>query len=205
MAKHIENCKKVVVMGASVGGIHALTEVVSHLPYNLPAAVVLIQHLMPDHKTYLHKYLARCSSLSVRLAEDKLPIEKGVVYVSIPGCHLRVKDDYLVLDKGKPVNYVWPSADVLFTSAATEYGSKVIGVVLTGTGRDGAEGCRKIKERGGLTIAQDEKTSDAFAMPKSAIEANAIDYVLPLEKIAGKIAELCNRRGRKNVTAENAK
>ena len=140
---------RVVVIGASAGGIDALTEVVSHLPYNLKAAVILIQHLTRDHKTQLHEYLARCCLLPVRLAENRLPIEPGVVYVSIPGHHLCLKDDYLLLKRGKPVNYVWPSLDVLFISAAKEYGSRVIGVVLTGTGRDGARGAQKIKERGG--------------------------------------------------------
>lgn len=207
MVNHIKKSNQVVVIGASVGGIYALTEVVSHLPYNLPAAVILIQHLTRDHKTQLHEYLARRCLLPVRLAEDKLPIEPGVVYVSIPGHHLCLKDDCLLLKRGKPVNYVWPSLDVLFTSAAQEYGSKVIGVVLTGTGRDGARGAQKIKERGGVTIAQDEETSHSFGMPKSAIEAGAIDYVLPLDEIAEKIVDLARRdiRKRKRKAKEKIK
>jgi len=207
MVNHIKKSNKVVVIGASAGGIYALTEVVSHLPYNLPAAVILVQHLTRNHKTQLHEYLARRCLLPVRLAEDRLPIEAGVVYVSIPGHHLCLKDDCLLLKRGKPVNYVWPSLDVLFTSAAKEYGSKVIGVILTGTGRDGTRGAQKIKERGGVTIAQDEKSSYFFGMPKSAIEAGAIDYVLPLDEIAGKIVDLARRdiRKRKRKAKEKIK
>lgn len=191
--KVMQKPERVVVIGASAGGIDALTKVVAHLPYNLQAAVILIQHLTRDHQTKLHEYLARRSALPVCLAEDGLPLEEGVVYVSIPGCHLKVKHGCLSLVKGKPVHHIWPSADLLFSSAAREYGSRVISVVLTGTGRDGAEGCKKIKEKGGLTIASDEKTSYAFGMPQAAIELGAIDYVLPLEEIAGKIVELVRK------------
>jgi chemotaxis response regulator CheB len=92
------------------------------------------------------------------------------------------------------VHYVRPSADVLFASAAREFGSRVIGVVLSGTGHDGARGCQEIKAKGGVTIAQDERTSTYFAMPKAAIEADAVDHVLPLGETAGKIAELVKRQ-----------
>lgn len=196
----IKRSRKVVVIAASAGGIDALKEVVSHLPHNLEATVILIQHLTPDHETRLHEYLAPRSKLPVRLAGDMMPLEEGVIYVSVPGVHLRLRDGHLLLDRGnrgKAVNYVWPSADVLFSSAAREYGARVIGVVLTGTGRDGAKGCQKIKAEGGLTIAQDEKSSHSFGMPRSAIEAGAIDYILALDKIAEKIVSLTRRETRK--------
>lgn len=189
----IKRPRKVVVIAASAGGIDALKEVVSRLPHNLEATVILIQHLTPDHETRLHEYLAPHSKLPVRLAGDMMSLEEGVIYVSVPGVHLRLRDGHLLLDRGKAVNYVWPSADVLFSSAAREYGARVIGVVLTGTGRDGAKGCQKIKAEGGMTIAQDEKSSHSFGMPRSAIEAGAIDYILPLDKIAEKIVSLARR------------
>lgn len=193
----IKRPRKVVVIAASAGGIDALKEVVSRLPHNLEATVILIQHLTPDHETRLHEYLASRSKLPVRLAGDMMPLEEGVIYVSVPGVHLRLRDGHLLLDHGKAVNYVWPSADVLFSSAAREYGARVIGVVLTGTGRDGAKGCQKIKAEGGETIAQDEKSSHSFGMPGSAIEAGAIDYILALDKIAEKIVSLTRMETRK--------
>jgi chemotaxis response regulator CheB len=182
--------RNVVVIAASAGGINALVEVLSRLPADLPAAVLIVQHLRDDRPTRLHEHLARLSSLPVRLAEDGLPLEAGVVYLAVPGQHLRVEGSTLVLDRGEPVHYVRPSADVLFASAAQVFGPKVIGVVLSGTGHDGTRGCQEIKGKGGITIAQGEKTSRYFAMPGAAIEADAVDYVLPLGKIAGKIAEL---------------
>jgi len=193
MVAHIDKPEKVVVIAASAGGIPALTQVLSKLAYNLPAAIVLVQHLTADHKTHLHEYLSRRCFLRVCLAKNGLPLEQGVIYVSVPGRHVRPKGGHLVLERGKPVNYVRPSADVLFASAAREYGSKTVGVILTGTGRDGACGCQEIKAKGGVTIAQDEETSSSFGMPKAAIEANAIDYVLPLDEIAGKITDLVRK------------
>lgn len=187
----------VVVIGASAGGINALTEVVSNLPGDLPAAVILVQHLKPDYKTQLHKYLAYRCPLQVRLAEDGFPLEAGVIYVSVPGLHIEIKDGHLALHKGKPVHYIWPSADILFSSAAEEYGSRAIGVILTGTGKDGSKGLQEIKAKGGITIAQDKETSEFFGMPEAAIKTGIIDYVLPLDEIAMKIERLVEGNVRK--------
>ena len=181
---------KLVVIAASAGGIDALTQVLSRLPADLPAAVLIVQHLRYNRPTRLHEHLARLSPLPVRLAEDGLPLEAGVAYLAVPGKHLRIENGCLALDLGEPVHYVRPSADVLFFSAAQAFGSRVIGVVLSGTGRDGARGCQEIKAKGGMTIAQDEQSTRYFAMAKAAIELGVIDYVLPLPKIAGKIVAL---------------
>ena len=181
---------KLVVIGSSAGGIDALTQVLSRLPADLPAAVLIVQHLRDDRPTRLPEHLARHSSLPVRLAENGAGLEAGVAYLAVPGQHLRLEGSTLVLDRGDLVNYMRPSADVLFSSAAQGFGPNVIGVVLSGTGRDGARGCQEIKAKGGVTIAQDEETSHYFAMPRAGIEADAIDYVLPLEQIADKIVTL---------------
>ncbi|MBU1064084.1 chemotaxis protein CheB [bacterium] len=177
-------------MGASAGGIDALKQVLERLPADLPAAVIIVQHLSPSKPTQLHEYLDKISPLRVYLAEDGAPIKDGAAYLAVPGQHLKVAEKRLVLNMDEPENYVRPAVDVLFTSAAESFGSKTVGVVLTGTGRDGARGCRQIKAKGGATIAQDEKTSRNFGMPKAAIETGAVDFVLPLEKIADKIIEL---------------
>jgi chemotaxis response regulator CheB len=184
-----EACR-VVVVAASAGGIDALTQVLSRLPADLPAPVLVVQHLRDDRPSRLADYLARHCLLPVRLAQDGLHLDAGVVYVAMPGQHLRVENGRCALDLAAPVHYVRPSADVLFASAAQTYGPNVIGVVLSGTGSDGARGCQEIKANGGATIAADANTSGYFSMAKAAIEAGAIDCVLPVEQIAGRIMAL---------------
>lgn len=190
----IENPKPkiqhVVVIASSAGGIDAVTQVLSRLPADLSASIVIVQHLRDDRTTHLPDHLDRLSSLRVCLAQDGMGLEAGVVYLAEPGKHLTIKDGNLALDTTKKVHYVRPSADILFSSAAKAYGSGVIGVILSGSGHDGAHGCKDIKGKGGVTIAQDEKTSRYFDMPKAAIEAEVIDYVLPVSEIAAKIIEL---------------
>jgi len=182
--------ERVVAIGASAGGIDALTQVLSRLPAGLPAAILVVQHLQSDRQTRLPELLSHHSSLRVCLAQQGQPLESGVVYVAIPGQHLSIKNGQLALSLGKPVHYVRPSVDVLFTSAAQAFAHNVIGVILSGTGVDGAQGCLAIKAKGGMTIAQDESTSRCFAMPKAAIDAGVIDYVLPVEQIAGEVMAL---------------
>jgi len=184
---------RVVVIGSSAGGIDALTRVLSGLPADLPVVVLVAQHLRNDRESHLPEHLARHSSLRVCHAQNGLSLESGVVYVAVPGKHLCIENGYLSLNLGEPVNYVRPSADVLFSSAAQAFGCNVIGVVLSGSGRDGAAGCRMVKARGGVTIAQNANTSYQFAMPKAAIDAGVVDYVLPVEQIAGKIVSLISR------------
>ena len=191
MDQHAPAVNKVVVIGASAGGISALIHIFTHLPEGLPAAVLIVQHLRIGPETQLPVILTHCNSLrQVCLAQDGMPLEPNMGYIAIPGQHLHIENGRLVLGLEEPVNYVRPSIDVLFTSAAQAFGHNVIGVVLSGTGRDGANGCLAIKAKGGVTIAQDEKTSLHFAMPKAAIDTSAIDYVLPLSEIAGKIVAL---------------
>jgi len=185
--------EKVVVIAASAGGIDALTQVLSRLPVHLPVAILIVQHLRASRQTRLPEQLARYCSLRVCLAQDGMLLEPGVVYVAVPGQHLGVRNGYLVLDLAEPVNYVRPSADVLFASVGRAFGFNVIGVILSGTGCDGARGCRDIKAEGGVTIAQDEKTSRYFAMPRAAIDTGAVDCVLPLREIAGKIVSLAQQ------------
>jgi len=185
-----EAVQKVVVIGASAGGIDALTKVVSRLPGDLPAAVVIVQHLKVDRLTGLPAILGRFSPLPACLARDGMLLEAGVIYLAVPGQHCRIRNGGLFLDSEAPQNYVRPAADVLFASAAEAFGSNAVGVVLSGTGHDGTQGCGMIKAKGGMTIAQDEKTSRYFGMPDAAIAAGMIDYVLPVSRIAEKIVTL---------------
>lgn len=183
--------KRLVVIAASFGGVDTLIKFMSGMPTKPPISVLIVQHLKTgEEKTHLPEILTRHSLMRVCLAENNMPLEPGVAYVAKPGKHLRLKNGHLILDDGEPVNYVRPSADVLFTSAAEAFGSKIIAVVLTGSGRDGTNGCLRIKATGGVTIAQDKETSTFFAMPEAAIKAGVIDFVLPIHEIAGKIIEL---------------
>lgn len=183
----------VVAIAASAGGVDALTQLLSRLPADLPAAVLIIQHLRRDRPTHLDEYLANHCPLAVRLAENGAGLETGVAYLAVPGQHVRVEGAALALDRGEPVHHLRPSADVLFASAAQAFGFGMIGVVLTGTGRDGACGCQEIKANGGVTIAQGDALHSA--MPAAAIERGAIDYVLPLSEIPGKIVALVRHGG----------
>ncbi|ETR72162.1 MAG: Chemotaxis response regulator protein-glutamate methylesterase [Candidatus Magnetoglobus multicellularis str. Araruama] len=190
--QHIEeDIHKIVVFGASFGGISALIKILSDLDDDNNFAIIIVQHLkLTNEPTLLDKVLNRRSNVKVLMAQEGQKIQSGLAYVAQPGKHLIVKDGKLGFDHGNPVNHVKPASDVLFISAAKAYGNKVIGVVLTGTGKDGTKGCLMIKEKGGVTIAQDEQTSEFFAMPENAIKANSIDFILPLDKIAGKILDL---------------
>lgn len=185
--------QRVVVMVASAGGINALKMVLSSLPGDLPAALLVVQHLAEDHPTRTDKYLSSFCRLRIRLAESGAALEEGVVYLAVPGQHLLIEDERLVMSLTEPVNYVRPSADILFAAAARAFGPHVTGVVLSGTGRDGARGCQEIKAAGGITIAQDELSSAHFGMPRAAIELGVIDYVLPLQEIAHKIVAIINK------------
>lgn len=185
--------EKVVVIASSAGGISALTQVLSGFPAGFPAAIIMVQHLRAERESNLPQHLTRSSKLRVIMAEDGLPLEAGVAYLAVPGKHLVIRNDRIYLSMEALVHHVRPSADVLFTSAANTFGRHVIGVVLSGAGRDGSGGCREIKAKGGVTIAQNEQTSRYFDMPRAAIDANVIDYVLPVEDIAGKIMDLLKR------------
>ena len=184
--------RNLVVIAASAGGISPLTQVISQLPKGLEAAVIVVQHLSAKRETALPEMLNRQSKLQVSLAEDGMALEAGKVYIAEPGKHLLVEGEFLSVVFSERVHYVRPCADLLFVSAAKSFGRRVIGVVLSGTGKDGALGCVAIKAKGGVTMAQDEATAAYYGMPQSAIDDNAIDFVLPPNHIVDKIVELVN-------------
>lgn len=176
---------ELVVVAASAGGVQALTKLVSDLPADFPLAMVVVQHLDPRHRSLLVDILARRSRVPVESVHDGSALTPGTVYVAPPGFHVLVDaDGTLSLSKSELVHFVRPSADLLFESAAASYTDRVIAVVLTGTGEDGASGVRAVHEMGGTVMAQDEGTSEFFGMPSAAIATGAVDFVLPLEEIA---------------------
>lgn len=181
----------IVTVAASAGGIRALERIVGHLPAGFPAAIIVVQHLDRNHPSILAQLLRRHARMQVREARDGERVEPGTVYVAPPDRHLVAgPDGRLGLTRGELVHHLRPSADRLFESAALAFGSRTIAVVLTGTGLDGATGVSAVKRGGGTVIAQDEASSEYFAMPGAAIKTGDVDFVLPLDEIGPKLISL---------------
>ena len=181
----------IVAIAASAGGILALTKVISELPADFPARVVVVQHLDPRHRSLMPQIFARRSNLPVVQAAHGMEIEPGHVYLAPPDHHLLIsRDDTATLTHSELVNFVRPSADLLFESVAAAYGDRAIAVVLTGSGKDGSLGVTAIKSRGGTVIAQDEESSEFFSMPAAAIKTGSVDFVLPLDEIPAALVTL---------------
>jgi two-component system, chemotaxis family, protein-glutamate methylesterase/glutaminase len=174
-----------VVIGASVGALEALSNLLPGLPADYRLPILIVVHLPPDKISLLAELLrARCA-IRVREAEDKEPIEPGVAYFAPPDYHLLVEQDKrLSLSNDEPVLFSRPSIDVLFESAADAYGDGLIGVVLTGANSDGANGLRAVVEAGGVAVVQKPGSAHAAAMPQAAIAACPDARVLPVNEIA---------------------
>ena len=181
----------VVALAASAGGLTALSRVLSALPSDFPAAVVVVQHLDPRHRSLMADILSRRTSLRVKQAEEGDLLTPATVYIAPPNRHLLVNPDgTLSLSQSELVHFVRPSADLLFESVAASHKDRAIAVVLTGTGTDGAMGVQAIKKMGGTVIVQDEKTSQFFGMPAAAIQTGNADFILPLDEIASALVTL---------------
>jgi two-component system chemotaxis response regulator CheB len=180
----------IVVIGASAGGVEALMRVVAGLTDNYSGAVFVVLHLPPEAPSALAHILDRAGSLPATQAQHNQPIERGRVYVAPPNLHLRLHRGHMVLQAGPRENNARPSVDVLFRSAARSYGRRVVGVVLSGTLRDGALGLAAIKMRGGVTVVQDPEEALFAGMPQNAINTTAIDYCLRAADIPLRLDEL---------------
>lgn len=188
-----ETTDKVIVLGASTGGTQAIQEVLLDLPPNAPG-VVIVQHMPAGFTTSFANRLNDLCSLSVKEAENGDAVVPGRVLIAPGNFHMLIKRSganyYVEVKDGPLVGRHRPAVNVLFNSAAAYVGSNAIGVILTGMGADGADGMLKMKEAGATNIAQDEKTSVVFGMPKCAIEKGGVDYIVPLPAIASKILAL---------------
>jgi two-component system chemotaxis response regulator CheB len=179
-----------VVIGASAGGLEALTTLLSALPAGFPAAIVIVQHRTPDKPSLLEPILARRTRLTVTTAREKEVLAPGVVYVAAPDQHLTVgADRRLAYHDGTRIRGVRSSANPLFESAAEAFGSRLIAVVLSGSGMDATNGVQHVKARGGTVIVQDRATAGHFGMPGSAILTGAVDHVLPIGEIAAVLVD----------------
>jgi len=180
-----------VALASSAGGLGALSEVLSALPRQFPAAIAVVQHLDPRHRSLMAQILSGRTSLTVKQAEEGDKLEPGSVYIAPPDRHLLINAGGTVtLTQSEMVHFVRPSADLLFESVAASYKDRAIAVVLTGSGTDGKMGSQAIKKMGGTVIAQDEATSEFFGMPGAAIETGSVDFVLPLQEIAAALVTL---------------
>ncbi len=181
----------IVALAASAGGLTALSKVLSDLPRDFPASIVLVQHLDPRHRSLMAEILSRRTSLKVKQAEEGDRLSPATVYIAAPDRHLLVNPDWtLSLSQSELVHFVRPSADLLFESVAASYRDRAIGVVLSGSGSDGAMGVEAIKKMRGTVIVQDEKTAEFFGMPGAAIHTGCADFVLPLDEIAPALVTL---------------
>jgi two-component system, chemotaxis family, protein-glutamate methylesterase/glutaminase len=167
----------IVVIGTSAGGLKAVGAVLSQLPADLPAAVFVVQHLAADQNSVLPKLLGDVSRLPVHSPKDGDGFQQGRVYVASPDHHLLVNDDRVRVLRGPQENRFRPSIDALFRSAARSHGSRVIGVVLTGSLHDGSVGLQTIKMRGGITIVQDPDEAEYPSMPRTALRYVNVDHI----------------------------
>lgn len=184
-----------IVIGCSLGGMHALETVLGALPKGFGAPVVIAQHRHRASNEALPAYLRRHVDIAVVDADDKQWLEPGTAYLAPADYHLLVERGELSLSTEAAVSYSRPSIDVLFESAADSYRDRVAGVILTGSNADGAKGAARIKRHGGFVIVQDPATAEAPAMPRAAIDAVRVDRILPLERIGPFLVELCRATG----------
>ena len=186
-----EQTSPLVVIGASAGGVDALTELVRTLPATLPAPVLIVLHLAASSPSLLPRILNRSTEMSVSAAEDGETLEPGCVYVAPPDRHLVVDGGMMRLRATATVNGHRPAVDPLFASAAAAYGANVVGVILSGNRDDGTAGLAEIKAQGGTTIVQDPDTALYAGMPLSAINHVEVDAILPVTEIGEAIASVC--------------
>ena len=177
----------VIAMAASVGGLKALSTILGGLPADFPAAIAIVMHVAPDHKSLLAGILKCRTQLQVTEAHTGDVLVPSKVFVAPPNHHLFVvKGNCLKLSssRAQKIHFARPSAEPLFASVAEVYGKNAIAVVLTGGDGDGSFGVQIIKEKGGTVIAQDRPTSENFSMPETSIQTGDVDYILPLDQIA---------------------
>jgi two-component system chemotaxis response regulator CheB len=187
----MRSCDKIIGIAASTGGPQALTRVLVKLPHNIPPTLI-VQHMPEGFTRIFAERLGQTCRFGVKEAEEGDKLSEGLALIAPGNFHMRVTGgDRIHLSKDAPVNFVRPSADPTLISVAEMFGPKAIGVILTGMGNDGAKGIAAIKQKGGQTIAQDEKTSVVFGMPKAAIATGCVDIVSPLERVPEEIVRIC--------------
>jgi two-component system chemotaxis response regulator CheB len=195
--------RDIIVIGASTGGIDALSSLVRELPANLPASVFVVMHV--GGGSALGSILDRCGPLRVVEARDGEKIKRGCVYVAPSNRHLMVNNGQLALSHGPRENRHRPAVDPLFRSAARTYRQRVIGVILTGALDDGSAGLFAVKNRGGIAIVQDPLDAVEAGMPRSALRSVEVDYCVPLAEIPPLLVRLSRSKVHLSHKGENEK
>ena len=185
--------RDIVVVGSSAGGLPALIDLVTALPHDFLATILVVQHIPPYSTSNLHHILNRAGPLEALAAQDGLPIQAGKIYVATPDHHLLVESDKVVVKRGPKENRFRPSIDALFRSAAYIYGSRVIGLVLSGVLDDGTSGLWSVKRMGGLTMIQEPDDALFPQMPLNAQDQVQIDYSVPAAEMAALLTRLTNQ------------
>lgn len=195
--KIISNRNKInaVVIGASTGGPKALQEVLTNIDGDINVPVFVVQHMPKGFTKAFAERLDKLCKLHVVEAEDKMAIKKNTIYIAPGGYHMTIGNQNEISLNTEPAIWgVRPAVDKLFESSVRVYKGNLISAVLTGMGRDGANGTVQIKDAGGITISEDESTCTIYGMPKVAYETGKVDLVLPIDKIGKKISELTKER-----------
>ena len=179
----------IVVIGASAGGVEAISAIVAELPRDLRAAILIVLHLSRGRSVF-PEILSRVGSLPAVHPADGTGLQYGRIYVAPPDHHMVVEADTVRIVHGPTENGVRPAVDPLFRSAARSYGSRVVAIVLTGSLDDGTAGLAAVKEAGGISVVQDPEEAFAPSMPRSAMQSVQVDHVLPLREISPLITAL---------------
>jgi two-component system chemotaxis response regulator CheB len=183
--------RTIIVVGTSAGGLEALDQLVGQLPTDLPAAIFIVQHMAAHNSGEpLLRRLSRHQAFQPKLAADKGRFRPGRIYIAPPDSHLLLKKDQVLVTKGARENRYRPAIDPLFRSAAVAYGSRVIGVVLTGMLDDGTAGLMAIKRCGGVTVVQDPADAAYSGMPMSALDNVNIDFCVPMARMGPLLTKL---------------
>jgi two-component system chemotaxis response regulator CheB len=183
----------IIVIGASAGGVDVLQKIVSHLPADLGAAVFIVLHTSPYGRSQLSTVLGSVAHLPAELAEHGERIEPNRIYLAPPDNHMLIKEGCLQVVRGPKENYTRPAIDPLFRSAALSYGSRVIGVVLTGALDDGTAGLLSVKLRDGIAVVQTPSDAEQPSMPNSALEHVQVDHCVPIDQIAPLLCRLARQ------------
>ena len=186
--------RDVIVMGASAGGVEALRAVLADLPKDLPAAILIVLHISPDHRSVLPRILDAAGPLRAAHAEDGEPLQRGRVYVAPPDRHLVIDDGVVRLSRSPREGGHRPAVDPLFRTAARFHGTRVIAVVLSGALDDGTAGLVAVKQRGGVAIVQDPDDALCGDMPRSALENVEVDHCVPVAAIPRLLERLAHER-----------
>jgi two-component system chemotaxis response regulator CheB len=182
---------ELVVIGGSWGGFDALCELLSPFPADTPVPIVVALHRSPRSQDgQLERMLAASLALPITVVEDKSPLHAGSVHVAPADYHLLIEDGSLALSTDAMVQFSRPSIDMLFESAADQYESGVVAVVLTGANRDGAVGVSRVKANGGATMAQDPRSAARPQMPQAAIDTGHVDFVGTIPRLVERLGAL---------------